>query len=316
MDQTGAWDAFYRGNGRAWRGNCRMPDPLDGTGRALDIGCGSGKSASTLIDMGYEVSGTDVSSEAIGICRERFGPEGFSEGSVLSLPFPDSSFDYVVAVHVLEHIPDSDMPAAVAEILRVTRPGGYLFIRDFAPGDLREDSRADSDILYVHRAADEMLSFFDGFLVVSCETVEERTRFGAVRRRAELLLRKRYERVGQSADMKCPRCGTDNPPETLFCENCDWRMDMKFRPDRVSNMKMYTYVALILGAASVVLAATGNSMTGAIVGAIVMVMGGYTVSLCRLTDPGAKASFYIAALALMLGVIGFLVGFSGAAGAF
>lgn len=116
--------------------------------------------------------------------------------------------------------------------------------------------------------------------------------------------------------MRCPRCGTDNPPETLFCENCDWRMDQKFRPDKASNMKMYTYVALLLGAASVVLAICGNWIPGAIVGAVVMVMGGYTVSLCRLTDPGAKTSFYISSAALMLGVVGFLVGFSGAAGAF
>ena len=85
-DQTEAWDSFYRGNGRAWRGNCVMPDPLKGRGRALDIGCGSGKSTSTLIDMGYEVSGTDISREAVSICTDRFGSGMFLEGSVLSLP--------------------------------------------------------------------------------------------------------------------------------------------------------------------------------------------------------------------------------------
>lgn len=189
-DQTGAWNEFYRGNGRAWRGNCRMPDPLEGRGRALDIGCGSGKSASSLMDMGYDVSGTDISSEAVAICRNRFGGDRFVVGSVLSLPYPDSSFDYAVAVHVLEHIPDPDMPRAVAEIGRVLRPGGYLFIRDFAPGDMREGTRDGSDILYVHRTPEEISGFFIGFEPVSCGTVQERTRFGAVRCRAELLLRK------------------------------------------------------------------------------------------------------------------------------
>ena len=59
MGQQDVWDSFYRSNGRAWRGNCRMPDPLGGGGDALDLGCGSGKSVSTLIDMGYRAVGLD-----------------------------------------------------------------------------------------------------------------------------------------------------------------------------------------------------------------------------------------------------------------
>ncbi len=196
-DQTEAWDSFYRGNGRAWRGNCVMPDPLKGRGRALDIGCGSGKSTSTLIDMGYEVSGTDISREAVSSCTDRVGSGMFLEGSVLSLPYPDSSFDYAVAVHVLEHITDVDMHRAVSEIRRILKPGGYLFTRDFAPGDMREGSRADSDIVYIHRSPEDILAFFDGFSAVSCETVESRTRFGSVRCRAELLLRENDKNPGQ-----------------------------------------------------------------------------------------------------------------------
>ena len=73
MGQQDVWDSFYRSNGRAWRGNCRMPDPLGGGGDALDLGCGSGKSVSTLIDMGYRAVGLDFSEEAVSMCRERFG---------------------------------------------------------------------------------------------------------------------------------------------------------------------------------------------------------------------------------------------------
>lgn len=189
MGQDEVWDAFYRSNGRAWRGNCRMPDPLDGHGDALDIGCGSGKSTSTLIDMGYNVSGTDFSDEAVAICTERFG-DRFVRGDVLALPYDDGSFDYITLIHVLEHIPDGDMPVAVSEITRVLRPGGYVFVRDFAPGDLRSASREGSEIDYFHRMPEDIMALFGGFEQISSELVEERTRFGAVRRRSELLLRR------------------------------------------------------------------------------------------------------------------------------
>ena len=105
-----------------------MPDPLKGRGRALDIGCGSGKSTSTLIDMGYEVSGTDISREAVSICTDRFGSGMFLAGSVLSLPYPDSSFDYAVAVHVLEHITDVDMHRAVSEMLWARCPPPFRHV--------------------------------------------------------------------------------------------------------------------------------------------------------------------------------------------
>lgn len=192
--QREAWDSFYRANGRAWRGSCRLPDPLGGDGRALDAGCGSGKSASTLIDMGYRVAGIDVSEEAVSICRSRFGaPAEFLRASVLDIPYPDSAFDYAVAVHVIGHLPDADARLAFSELGRVLRPGGALFVRDFAPGDLREESRRSSGIDYFHRSVGDVLALCGGFDVVSSEEVEEPTRFGGVRRRAEALLSNRKQ---------------------------------------------------------------------------------------------------------------------------
>ena len=188
--QREAWDSFYASNGRAWRGNCRLPDPLDGHGRALDIGCGSGKSTSTLIDMGYDAKGVDISVEAVSICEERFGGGRFSAGDVTSLPFQDGSFDYIVLVHVLEHVSDRRMADAVSEIFRVLSPGGYVFVRDFAPGDMRESGREGNPIDYFHRNPDDINRFFAGFEVIDSELVEERTRFGAIRRRSEILFRK------------------------------------------------------------------------------------------------------------------------------
>ncbi len=188
-EQIGLWDALYRSNSRTWRGNAHIPVPLE-SGDALDLGCGNGKTASFLIDRGFRVTGADFSSEAVAASRRLFdGRAEFVQADIADLPFADCSFDYITAVHVLEHLDSEGLSRASKEIQRALRPGGYVFVRSFAPGDLREAGRKEG-IRYIHRLPDEIVQAFPGMEVVSSELVEERTRFGAVRRRSECLLRK------------------------------------------------------------------------------------------------------------------------------
>ncbi len=187
--QDSLWDDLYRSNSRTWRGNARVPLPIQ-SGDALDLGCGNGKTSSTLIDNGLRVAGVDFSSEAVEICRKRFqGRAEFLQCDITSLPFGDSSFDYITAVHVLEHLDSDGLRKASGEIQRMLRPGGCLFVRSFAPGDLREAGRRDG-IRYVHRLPEEIVQAFPEMEAVSAELVEDTTRFGAVRRRSECLFRK------------------------------------------------------------------------------------------------------------------------------
>ena len=189
MKQSDLWNEVYCQNRQMWRGNSRIPLPIQ-SGKALDLGCGNGKTVSTLLDNILDVTGVDFSSEAVSSCKALFGDKAeFIESDVTELPFTDETFDYVTAVHVLEHIEDGDMPKVSKEIQRVLKPEGYLFIRSFAPGDLRESKRTDG-IRYIHRTPEEILAFFPDLKVVSSESVQERTRFGATRCRSECLFRK------------------------------------------------------------------------------------------------------------------------------
>lgn len=190
MRQDELWDGFYANQPRAWRGNARIPDPLKGVGDALDVGCGNGKTTSKLMDLGYRTTGVDFSSKAIESCRDLLGDRGrFEVAGATDLPFPDASFDYITAVHILEHLTDEELSIASGEFHRVLRPGGYVFTRTFTEGDLRSAKRSEGDIRYVYRDVDSMVSAFGCFDVVSAELVEETTKFGAVRSRVECLFR-------------------------------------------------------------------------------------------------------------------------------
>jgi SAM-dependent methyltransferase len=94
--------------------------------RILDAGCGTGNNLRHLSARGLAV-GIDISEEALRFCRTR-GVVA-ARGSLLSLPFPDASFDWVTSFDVLYHRWVTDDRAAARELVRVMRPGGLLLVR-------------------------------------------------------------------------------------------------------------------------------------------------------------------------------------------
>jgi arsenite methyltransferase len=102
--------------------------------RVLDAGCGPGFYVAEILGrVGPEgsVVGVDASAPMLGLAAKRC--EGhdnvsFHEGDVTALPVSDADFDRVLSVQVLEYV--ADIPAALAELLRVLRPGGRVVIWD------------------------------------------------------------------------------------------------------------------------------------------------------------------------------------------
>lgn len=106
--------------------------------RLLDLGCGFGRHAYEAVRRGADVVACDLALEELAKVREIYGvmevegetPAGVSASVACAdatlLPYPDDSFDRVIASEVLEHIPDDD--AALAELSRVLRPGGSIAV--------------------------------------------------------------------------------------------------------------------------------------------------------------------------------------------
>lgn len=92
--------------------------------RALDLGCGGGDTVSSLLTEGFDAFGCDLKFRD-GLNTERLRADGRIRTIELApyrLPFDDDSFDLVVSDQVFEHV--QDYAPTIAEIARVTRPGG------------------------------------------------------------------------------------------------------------------------------------------------------------------------------------------------
>ena len=106
--------------------------------RVLDLGCGEGRHAFEAYRRGAHVVAVDLSAADLATTRDWCAamrqtgeaPAGATatavRGNLLALPFPDASFDRVIASEVLEHIPDD--VTAMAELTRVLRPGGLAAV--------------------------------------------------------------------------------------------------------------------------------------------------------------------------------------------
>jgi SAM-dependent methyltransferase len=129
----------------ALRGRVRRFVPLTGDERALDAGTGAGALALALAPLVREVVAVDVVPELLEQARRRAGAHpnvSFREGDVTALPFADGEFDLAGSLRTLHHVPRPEL--AVAELARVTRPGGTIFVVDqIAPIDPLEGLELD-----------------------------------------------------------------------------------------------------------------------------------------------------------------------------
>jgi SAM-dependent methyltransferase len=100
-----------------------------GDERALDVGCGAGALALALAPVVREVVGVDRSPELLDEARKRAPANAtFVDGDVAALPFDSFSFDLTGTLRVLHHVPRPEL--VVAELTRVTRPGGAILVVD------------------------------------------------------------------------------------------------------------------------------------------------------------------------------------------
>lgn len=123
-------DVMTFGQVRRWRRLVvEAVDPRPGQ-RILDLAAGTGTSSRPFADAGALVVPLDLSLGMLRVGKERQPDLQFINGDALSLPFGDATFDAVTISYGLRNVEQTH--AALAEMRRVTRPGGRLVIAEFS----------------------------------------------------------------------------------------------------------------------------------------------------------------------------------------
>jgi SAM-dependent methyltransferase len=94
--------------------------------RLLEIGAGPGQDSAYFQAEGLAVVAADLSPVMVEHCRAK-GIEAYVT-DFLQLNFPPGSFDAVFALNCLLHVPNHDLPAVLAAVRAVLRPGGLFFV--------------------------------------------------------------------------------------------------------------------------------------------------------------------------------------------
>ncbi len=139
MSELSTTSSSFSGDAEAYedllgRWSCRLAGPfIDFVGLAdgetvLDVGCGTGSLTLAVAERGNvaRVTGVDLSEAYIDFARGQTedGRISFETADACALPYAENAFDRVMSMLVLNFVPDA--PAAAAEMVRVTRPGGVV----------------------------------------------------------------------------------------------------------------------------------------------------------------------------------------------
>jgi ubiquinone/menaquinone biosynthesis C-methylase UbiE len=135
VDRFAEWQRGVEGSTRLQRTEellRLLPERPD----VLELGVGAGVRSTRLLAERGALTGVDLSSEQLRRARERLPHATFLQGDLTQLDFPSASFDAVIALYVLNHVPREELAPLADSVVRWLRRGGY-FLATFSTNDER-----------------------------------------------------------------------------------------------------------------------------------------------------------------------------------
>ena len=157
-----------------------------GDRKALDLGCGVGRHALALAEIGFQTSAMDGSAAGIEALLKTAAERDLAIDGRLAemtaLPYEDDAFEYVLAFNVIYHGDPDIVRSAIAEIVRVLKPGGHFqgtmlskrnrnfgLGREIAPDTFINEGVADKAHPHFYCNAAELTGLLKDFELLSLE---------------------------------------------------------------------------------------------------------------------------------------------------
>jgi SAM-dependent methyltransferase len=149
--------------------------------RLLDIGCGTGQTVAAALERGVAASGIDLAPGMVALAQKRCPTGRFRVGDAEALEEEDGVFDAVCSLFAINHVLDQER--AIAEALRILRPGGRFAFTMWRPPGPSAFHALVRDAIAAHGHGD-----------IPSPVPAPRLRFGEVETCTELLLAAGFEK--------------------------------------------------------------------------------------------------------------------------
>jgi SAM-dependent methyltransferase len=132
-DRYVRWGATVEGDPRD-RVLAEFTRRLQDGARVLDLGCGPGVHSTQALAQRFDVVGVDISKAQIESARLHVPEATFIHGDLVGIDLPDASFEGIVALYAISHVPRDEHARLFASVARWLVPGG-LFLATLGVGD-------------------------------------------------------------------------------------------------------------------------------------------------------------------------------------
>ena len=185
-----SWDEIYKKKGVVQEGiSQNIADAVnffkkENAKKVLDLGCGTGRHMAYMQKLGFEISGCDISPEAIATAGKEIPGAKLDVCEMSSLPYEDAVFDAVMCTDVLQHGKLDYIKKAISEIHRVMKKGSILFLtvcstehpkfrtgEEIEPNTRINTAALDGHVPHHFFTGDELRQIFSRFDIVSLEHV-------------------------------------------------------------------------------------------------------------------------------------------------
>ena len=145
--------------------------------KILDAGCGHGRDAKFFSDLGYEITGVDLSEKLLEIARKNAPKAEFYLMDMRNLAFPSDYFDGIWARASFLHIPKKDSRKTLDEFYRVLKPNGLLYLsvkEGYGEGFVKSAQYGNEERYFVFYNSKELRALVEGKFKVFKEIIEKK----------------------------------------------------------------------------------------------------------------------------------------------